>query len=624
LSTLVLGAAVLVLSVGAGTAGAIVTQVGGHRFGVTPINGVNAEGLRGAYQPPGSAGSALGPRNFDTAPGGGGPLLYHGGAVMHSVTTHLVYWDPSGTEFSTTTTGIFKKFFTDLSHDSGLGTNSFAVAGQYEDGTGNAAYSSTFGTEGTDTTAYPTSECIPPTTPIGEVDLGPYTNCLTDVQLRTELLAYIGAHTLPKGSAQMYFLLLPHKVDTCFAATTECSNNVFCAYHTSVNPGPNEIIYAVVPFSLLDSEWAKGCQFDGHSVVQQPNPDTPAANATGYADVALKYTSHEYTEAATDPLGNAYFDEHGLENGDKCNAKGTGRGADPNAFLPTLSGSASLGTLFDQSINAHSYYLQSEWDNTAKACLMKPATPTGVGFTVSPASVPLGASTEFKGAASDIYGGPVYTWNWGDGTESTGVTPSHVYGAAGTFGVTMTVTDQFTGASAKTTGTFVVTEPPPPPPPVVVAAVASAASPPSTIFSQPPPPNSAFSAPGATFNATTGVITFTASVTDPGKLSWLLTFQNGKFGVFAASVAKCKAGFVRLGGRCRPSKIVFAKGSVAASSPGTVRFTVKPTTSALKALRNALKLKKGLPVTITLTFQSARGGSAVSHTQSLTVKLKKK
>jgi hypothetical protein len=43
----------------------------------------------------------------------------------------------------------------------------------------------------------------------------------------------------------------------------------------------------------------------------------------------------------------------------------------------------------------------------------------------------------------------------------------------------------------------------------------------------------------------------------------------------------------------------------------------------LKALKNALKQRKGVPVAATFTFKSSRGGSAVSHTQSLTVKLKK-
>ena len=45
---------------------------------------------------------------------------------------------------------------------------------------------------------------------------------------------------------------------------------------------------------------------------------------------------------------------------------------------------------------------------------------------------------------------------------------------------------------------------------------------------------------------------------------------------------------------------------------GTVSFTVKPSASALKALRNALKKKKGLPVSVKLTFQSSRGGSPVT------------
>jgi hypothetical protein len=55
-----------------------------------------------------------------------------------------------------------------------------------------------------------------------------------------------------------------------------------------------------------------------------------------------------------------------------------------------------------------------------------------------------------------------------------------------------------------------------------------------------------------------------------------------------------------------------------------VTLKLKPSASALKALKNALKQGKGLPVTITLTFQSAHGGSRVSNTRALTVKLKQK
>jgi streptogramin lyase len=139
-----------------------------------------------------------------------------------------------------------------------------------------------------------------------------------------------------------------------------------------------------------------------------------------------------------------------------------------------------------------------------------------------------------------------------------------------------------------------------------------------------PAPNSAFSSLSAAVNATTGAITFTETVTQPGTFTWLLTFQNGKFGVFAAKSTKCKKGFIKLNGKCRPSKITFGKGRETLAAAGSATFTVKPSASASKALKEALKHKKGLPVAVTITFQSVRGGAAVTHAQSLTVKLKRK
>jgi PKD domain len=137
----------------------------------------------------------------------------------------------------------------------------------------------------------------------------------------------------------------------------------------------------------------------------------------------------------------------------------------------------------------------------------------------------------------------------------------------------------------------------------------------------PASPDSDFSALAHSSRA--GAITFTVSVSDPGTFSWLLTFQNGKFGVFAASASKCGKGLVSLGGRCRPAKIVFARGSRSFAASGTVSFTVRPSAAASKALRSAPKQRKGLPVAATLTFQSSLGGTPVTHKQSLTPKLKR-
>jgi hypothetical protein len=111
-------------------------------------------------------------------------------------------------------------------------------------------------------------------------------------------------------------------------------------------------------------------------------------------------------------------------------------------------------------------------------------------------------------------------------------------------------------------------------------------------------------------------------VVNPGNLSWAASFANGKFGAFASS-AKCKKGQLRLRGRCLPAKITFAKGSQVLDAAGSVAITLKPSASALKALKAALKQRKGVPVSIVLSFQSSRGGTPVSHAQTVTVKLKK-
>jgi hypothetical protein len=150
---------------------------------------------------------------------------------------------------------------------------------------------------------------------------------------------------------------------------------------------------------------------------------------------------------------------------------------------------------------------------------------------------------------------------------------------------------------------------------------------PIIVVSKPPPakpPNSNFAAVAAAYNPASGGITFTESVSDPGTFSWLFTFQNGKFGVFAASKSKCKAGFLKLHGKCHPARVVFAKGKQTVTTVGSVSFTVKPSAADYRALKNAAKRNKGLPVSATITFQSARGGKPVSRTQMLILKLQTK
>jgi len=125
----------------------------------------------------------------------------------------------------------------------------------------------------------------------------------------------------------------------------------------------------------------------------------------------------------------------------------------------------------------------------------------------------------------------------------------------------------------------------------------------------------------ATLHSPSFTITLKEQVSDPGTLSWLLTFPNRTFGVFAAANGKCKAGFMRLSGKCRPKKVTYGRGSVSFAAAGTVTITVKPSAAAKKALRTAMRKKKNMRITAVLTFKPSTGAAPVVHTQLLTVKL---
>jgi PKD repeat protein len=87
--------------------------------------------------------------------------------------------------------------------------------------------------------------------------------------------------------------------------------------------------------------------------------------------------------------------------------------------------------------------------------LFKPLAP--VAAITPPSLLRAKVAAAFSGAASsDPYpGGTIssYTWKWGDGSESTGVAPSHAFAVAGEYTVTLTVTDSYGFTSAPVTTT---------------------------------------------------------------------------------------------------------------------------------------------------------------------------
>ncbi|WP_233189025.1 LamG domain-containing protein [Subtercola sp. Z020] len=90
------------------------------------------------------------------------------------------------------------------------------------------------------------------------------------------------------------------------------------------------------------------------------------------------------------------------------------------------------------------------------------APPANVPPTAAFAAVPTDLTVAFDASDSADSDGTIssYAWTFGDGSTGTGKTVSHLYGAAGTFSVKLTVTDN-KGATAVTTGSVMVTVPPP-------------------------------------------------------------------------------------------------------------------------------------------------------------------
>jgi PKD repeat protein len=359
-------------------------------------------------------------------------LTYAGGSVMVTNTTHLVFWAPSGYSFPSGYQALIERYLTDVAHDSGDHTNTNSVATQYYDTVGSATnyiqYDSTATTALTDTDAYPT-----PTTACAGAEAGAST-CLTQTQLTNELDSFINSNSGSRGYGDLWFLVLPPKVQTCFDTISKgcgpygSAANGYCGYHTAFTggfSGSNETIWAVTPY---DAGAGTGCQSS------EPNNND--------ADESINDMSHEMNESITDPLPyvastGGWWDANttnGGEIGDQC-----------NFVFGSSIGSTSSGA-YNELVNGDPYNVQQEWSNASTSCVTNygAAAPTAA-FTYTPASPAALDPVSFNGTGShdNNTGGSIvsYTWDFGDGGSSSSATPSHTYAAAGTYTVKLTVED---------------------------------------------------------------------------------------------------------------------------------------------------------------------------------------
>jgi hypothetical protein len=364
----------------------------------------------------------------------------------------------------------------------------------------------------------------------------------------------------------------------------------FCSYHSDINPGglasgdANTILYAAIPWtaggkgdlklSPADRRAGSDCQdggFDPSSnpierhekkrekntaektaftemdneekaVVerteeleephaQEPNQEAcPSADGgcdRGLADLIIGQIANEQQNIVTNPLLNAWQDSSHNEATDECR----------NFFAPVLGGSSTAqneseaGTLFNQSIDGGSYYLQTAF-NRAASRLTFPGVPcipgvelkplftapnpvnSGelVGFDGMESNVTLNSTIVFPSAGERQTTYDTYTWNFGDGSplvsgyapgspsrnspentpcESPPVIPCagseyHAYQYGGVYPVTLTIKDVGGNVASVTKEVTIIGPPPPSPAPaptpnVVPPAAPGASTPGSTV-----------------------------------------------------------------------------------------------------------------------------------------------
>jgi IPT/TIG domain len=371
-----------------------------------------------SYQPPVSVERVAGEgpdSGAKPAPHSSSLLLYHGGPVMSSNADYALYWDPPGApELPAGYEAGINRWFEDLAHDSGGLLNSDSVLAQYgQEGGAQAEYDVHFGGALIDSDPYPVNGCS--AAPI----------CLTDAQLRAEIVAYVEARKLPVDLQHEYFLLTPAGVESCAeAAGHSCSDGTshakYCAYHSFIQTGSGVLVYAVDPWVL-----GLNCDFG------EEHPNGDASDATIGGGLA-----HEHSESVTDPELNAWYDAKADEVADKCRTfKAATEYGEP-------LGKAPDGADYNQVIDGDLYYYQQMWSNQAGACVQRQLQLPAVtklkpknGHTTGGTTVTITGTGFTAGAVVRFGAMPASEVTVGSATSITAVSPP---GSIGSVDVTVT------------------------------------------------------------------------------------------------------------------------------------------------------------------------------------------
>jgi len=272
-----------------------------------------------------------------------------------ALTVTPVFWNPSSYPMVSSYKSLLTTYLSAVSAASGQNTNVFSVLNEYSGNNGQINYSVKLGTAINDTDALPRSGCTVASTDKTKIyaDGSGYSACLDDAQLQAEINSVTAARGLPHNLSNIYVLYLPKHVESCFNAgsTTTSANSctinyqpsaAYCAYHSEA---ASSAVYANMPYPIYESGTGYTCGSDNSfGVVESPNGNLDA-------DVEISPTSHEISEAITDPdTSTGWYDSSGYEIGDEC------------AYVYGAT-QGTTGKLYNQVINGLHFLTQEEFSN---------------------------------------------------------------------------------------------------------------------------------------------------------------------------------------------------------------------------------------------------------------------
>ena len=223
----------------------------------------------GGRPEPGAAGVHWARGQAKPGGGGGDPnLVWHGGVVQHGTAVQAIFWGTSWASSGSDKISGMDSFY------SGVGGSSYAQTNtEYTDGSGNVSAAVSYGGHFVDTSAVSRNPGSKVSTILGEV-----------------------CKVLGSAAASGHYY--PVYTDT------PRGHAGFCAWH-SAGTCPNGAAVQIGFFFNLDND--PGCDPE----------DTTTGHTQGVAAIG-NVSGHELSEMLTDPKLNAWFDQSGQENADKC------------------------------------------------------------------------------------------------------------------------------------------------------------------------------------------------------------------------------------------------------------------------------------------------------------------